>query len=261
VRSEHRLEPAERTSRSFASSSLSVHVLGLVVLAGTLCLPRPFGFDQALFGVFGRQLTRGAVLYRDIFDIKQPGIFVFYAAGGSLFGFTEVGIHAFELAYWIAFSVFSSLALRAYFTTDWAARFVPALTVVVYYLYATVDLTQIEVVVAFAILLAWWLIDRAEPGTRAGLKRFAVAGIAAAVVTSFKNVYVVIVLGFLVYALVRSWRGLAVGKSVAPSPSSLSPCFSRCSPPSRTCQRSVNLSGSGGPTSRSHRRTSSPVRR
>jgi hypothetical protein len=93
---------------------LTALALTLVAVAGGLCLALPFWGDQALFTIYARELSRGAVLYRDVFDVKQPGIFVFYAIGGSLFGFTEVGIHLFELIYWLAFSVFalkSALAL------------------------------------------------------------------------------------------------------------------------------------------------------
>ena len=51
------------------------------------------------------------MLSRDLFDIKQPGIYVFYAFGGLLFGFNEVGIRLFELVYWLAFSVFALATL------------------------------------------------------------------------------------------------------------------------------------------------------
>src|SRR4029453_3997297 len=99
------------------SAPLNALALGLVVLAGGLCLAMPFWGDQALFTVYARQLTQGAVLYRDIFDVKQPGIFLFYIMGGSLFGFTEIGIHLFELIYWLGFSVFALITLRPYFST------------------------------------------------------------------------------------------------------------------------------------------------
>ena len=110
----------------------NVLALGLVVLAGGVCLSRPFWGDQALFTVYAHQLTDGAVLYRDVFDVKQPGIFLFYALGGLLFGFSEVGIHLFELLYWIGFSAFALVALRPYFTTRWAPSLVPVFTVVAY---------------------------------------------------------------------------------------------------------------------------------
>jgi hypothetical protein len=188
--------------RPFSQGAL---VLILVVLAGSLCLAMPFWGDQALFTVYGRQLSQGAVLYQDVFDVKQPGIFWFYSLGGSLFGFTEVGIHLFELTYWLAFSAFSIVALRPYFTTRWGAALVPVFTVVVYYLYAgLLDLTQIEILVAFPLLLAWWLIDQAEPGTRKGIRRYAAAGLAAAAVVL--HLYVLIVVAFLVFTVLRSRR-------------------------------------------------------
>jgi hypothetical protein len=179
--------------------------LGLVLLAGGICLAMPFSSDQALLTLYARQLTRGAVLYRDLFDIKPPGIFIFYAVSGQLFGFTEIGIHLFELIYWLVFSIFALVALRPYFTAAWAAPLVPIFTVVVYYCHAGVfDLTQIEILVAFPILVAWWLIDRADPGTRDGLRRYAVAGFVTAVVVLLKYLYLLIVLAFLGYAARRA---------------------------------------------------------
>ena len=179
--------------------------LGSVLLAGGICLAMPFAGDQAIFTVHARQLTRGAVLYRDIFEFRQPGIFIFYAVSGQLFGFTEVGIHLFELIYWLAFSIFAIVALRLYFAARWAVSLVPIFTVVAYYGHAGVfDLTQIEILVAFPILVAWWLIDRADPGTRDGLCRYAVAGLVTAVVVLLKYLYLLIVLACLVYAARRA---------------------------------------------------------
>lgn len=186
---------------------LTAIALALVVVAGGLCLALPFWGDQALFTIYGRELTRGAVLYRDVFDVKQPGIFVFYAIGGSLFGFTEVGIHLFELIYWLAFSVFALKALRPYFAAPWAPPLVPVFTIAVYYFSAgLLDLTQVEILVAFPILLAWWLIDRARPGTRVAARRYAAAGLTAAAVVLLKHLYVLIVLAFMAYAVVRARR-------------------------------------------------------
>jgi Dolichyl-phosphate-mannose-protein mannosyltransferase len=197
----------ERHSPGVNRPSLSWNAFALasVVLAGALCLAMPFSSDQALLTLYARQLTQGAVLYRDLFDIKQPGIFIFYAVSGQLFGFTEVGIHLFELLYWLVFSIFALVALRPYFTAAWAASLVPVFTVVAYYFHAgTFDLTQIEILVAFPILVAWWLIDRADPGTRAGLRRYAAAGLATAVVVLLKYLYILIILAFLGYAMRRA---------------------------------------------------------
>ncbi len=187
--------------------------LSLVALAGASCLARPFWGDQSLFALYARQLTQGAVLYRDLYDIKQPGIFLFYAVGGWLFGFTEVGIHLFELIYWLAFSVFALVALRPYFTARWAAPLVPVFTIVTYYLYAgLLDLTQIEIIVAFPLLVAWWSIDQGDPQARSGPWRYAAAGLAAAAVVLLKHLYLLIVLAFVSYAVLRARRrGISTG--------------------------------------------------
>ncbi len=185
--------------------------LGVVLLAGAAALAMPFSSDQALLTIYARQITHGAVLYRDLFDIKEPGIFIFYAVGGQLFGFTEIGIHLLELLYWLVFSLFAVIVLRPYFTATWAPTLVPIFSVFVYYCRVGLfDLTQIEILVGFPILLAWWLIDRAEPATRAGLRRYAVAGLVTAAVVLLKPLYVVIVVAFLGYAIRRDrQRGVA----------------------------------------------------
>ena len=202
----------EVTPFSAAASSkpgLALNAIAIcgVVLAGGLCLAWPFWGDQALFTIYARQMTEGAVLYRDLFDVKQPGIFLFYAAGGVLLGFTEIGIHLFELAYWCAFSVFALVALRPYFATRWGPPLVPIFTVAVYYAGAgLLDIGQVEILVAFPILVAWWLIDLADPRTSRGLRRYASAGLAAAAVVLLKHLYLLIVLAFVAYAARRSLR-------------------------------------------------------
>ena len=204
------------------SAPLGPGLLALVLVAvtGVACLAMPFTGDQAYLTVYGRQLSEGAVLYRDVFDVKQPGIFVFYAVGGLLFGFTEVGIHLLELGYWLAFSAFMVVALPRYFSTPWAAPLVPIFTVVVYYLYARpYDLTQNEMLVAFPLLVVWWLLDQADARTRRGIARYAAAGLVAAAVVMLKYLYLLIVLGFLGYAVVRAYRARVrsrdVGRAVA----------------------------------------------
>jgi hypothetical protein len=187
--------------------SLNVLAVLLVCLAGGLCLPMPFWGDQALFTLYAREMTQGAVLYRDLFDVKQPGIFMFYAAGGLLFGFTEVGIHLFELAYWIAFSGFAFVALRPYFSTRWGATLVPIFTVAAYYCFAgLLDLGQVEILVGFPLLVSWWLIHQADPGTRQGLRRYAAAGLVASAVVLLKHLYLLVILAFLADAGLRAWR-------------------------------------------------------
>jgi hypothetical protein len=49
-----------------------------------------------MFATAAIEPREGGGLYTDFSDIKQPGIFLFLAAGMS-FGFTEGGVHLFEL--------------------------------------------------------------------------------------------------------------------------------------------------------------------
>jgi hypothetical protein len=199
------LRPRSATNNPVLMNALALCV---VVLAGGLTLAWPFWGDQALFTLYSREMTQGAVLYRDVFDVKQPGIFLFYAAGGLLFGFTEIGMHVFELVYWLTFSVCALVILRPYFATRWAPPLVPVFTVGAYYFGAgLLDIGQVEILVAFPILLAWWLIDRADPTTTRGVRRYVAAGLAAAVVVMLKHLYLLIVIAFLAYAALRSRRG------------------------------------------------------
>jgi hypothetical protein len=61
---------------------LVAHGLHLVLTASDI------ETDTAFFGQVGRALTRGSVLYRDIWDNKPPGIFLYMVPFVSLFGST-----------------------------------------------------------------------------------------------------------------------------------------------------------------------------
>lgn len=73
--------------------------LSLVALICAIHLPFPFRGEQALFVTAAMEISEGGGLYTDFWGLKQPGIFLFFVAGGTLFGYTEVGIHLFELIY------------------------------------------------------------------------------------------------------------------------------------------------------------------
>jgi hypothetical protein len=68
--------------------------------------------DQTLFLRGAEVLRNGGTLYRDIWDIKPPGVFLLYLAGGEIFGFTDLGIHLFELLIVVCTAVVLFLSLR-----------------------------------------------------------------------------------------------------------------------------------------------------
>ena len=63
-------------------SLLAVAAIGAALLAPTLTYP--FGRDQGVFAAAADIIERGGVPYRDIWDVKPPGIFYLYRASCSL---------------------------------------------------------------------------------------------------------------------------------------------------------------------------------
>jgi hypothetical protein len=132
-------------------------VLFLIALLGWLNLNQIFNGDQALFTIYASEINQGALLYRDVWDIKQPGIFIFYLLGGRLFGFNESGIHLFELIYWLIFSAVLQSTLKNYFRHQLFAQITPLLTAGIYYAVCrSWHLTQVEALVGFPLYLTLW---------------------------------------------------------------------------------------------------------
>lgn len=77
--------------------------LGEVVagaLAALACLPVlswPFANDQSIFATIAREMTEGAVLYRDVWEHKPPGVFVSYALAFLLIHPDLWAVHVLEI--------------------------------------------------------------------------------------------------------------------------------------------------------------------
>lgn len=183
-------------------------VLGLAAVAvlGVLVCVQPFTGDQALFASGARQLAHGDVLYRDVWDVKQPGIYAFYVAGGGLLGYSEVALHLFELGNLLAFAVVLAATLRGRFERAWIAAVVPVLIVGTYY--ATVEpvqLGQVESLVGIPLYLALWCSARAgAPDARRSW--LLAAGVAGGVALVFKLVLAPIVIAIWFVAIVPTAR-------------------------------------------------------
>ena len=77
--------PARTGIARDAIAALSIAVLAAALAAAALA-PVAAGNDQALFVYYAERLRAGAMLYTDLWDNKQPGIFGFYALAGMLPG-------------------------------------------------------------------------------------------------------------------------------------------------------------------------------
>jgi len=115
--------------------------------------------------VAAKKMAAGGILYQDFMDNRQPGIFIFFYLAGKLFGFNEVGVHIFELIYWLIFSVILIKIFRKfqYFDNQFIADLLPLFIVCVYYCNtAPWHLTQVEALVNFPILLLIWTLIESE---------------------------------------------------------------------------------------------------
>jgi hypothetical protein len=138
--------------------------------------------------------------------VKQPGVFVFYLAGGSLLGFREVGIHLLELVYLLGFAVVLQVTLRGRFGASCVASLVPLLVIGVYYAGAqALDLSQVEALASFPMYLSfWWVVRAVETEDAARRRRWLfLSGVMGGIATLFKLTYlpVALVVWLVVLAL------------------------------------------------------------
>lgn len=203
-------------------NKFDVLIISIIILIGLIHLPHPFSGDQALFTTSALKMSKGAVLYRDFWDLKQPGIFIFYLLAGSLFGFTELGIHLFELLYWLAFSIISITCLKSYFDNRTVASLAPLLTMGVYYgVSGSWHLTQVEIIVTFPIFLSLWYASMSSQEGNLFRQMF-LSGLMGGVVLAFKFLFLPIVLSFWLTALIYAtvWKrerfGDVAARMIAP---------------------------------------------
>jgi hypothetical protein len=195
------------------SKTSAVSFAVAIVAVGAVALSRlfdPFSGDQASFLVGAHELHGGAVLYRDYWDIKQPGIFYFFLAGGRLFGFTQLGEHAAEMLWQMIFSLTLVAGLGSSLGS-WraAAAFAPIAVIGAYYAGSTPwHLLQVEGLAGLPLFCcAWFAIEAARnPGVR---YRVAFAsGIAGGVAVCFKLLFALVAVT-VVFAVVLATKPAA----------------------------------------------------
>ncbi len=186
-------------------SRLEWIALGACVLLGALNLWAPFTWDQAIFAMGADRILHGGLLYRDYWDTKQPGIFWFFALAAKLFGLSEEGVHALELAWFSAFAAVLIVTLRRAFEHRWSAA-VAALTIVGFYWAVTEDWhqTQPEGLVAFPMFVSVWCALEGARATRRSAPRWFLAGLAGGVVGVFK--LLLVALPGLCWLMSLAWR-------------------------------------------------------
>ena len=162
----------------------TLDLLGLspVVFLAVMKIPLGFTGDQALFATAAVELHQGRTLYRDFWDIKQPGIYWFFGLARFL-GRGPVPVHILELLVILIGAVLLQRTTRSWFADRRVSSFVPAL---VYGPYLAVSgplgTTQVEALMCTP--LAVCLVAAFNPRK----PRFFVAGMAGGVVLVLKLV-------------------------------------------------------------------------
>jgi hypothetical protein len=184
--------------------------LAAVFMLGVANLPQPFWNDQAQYTFTAENMRDGLLLYRHFWDVKQPGIFYFYFAGGSLFGFDEVGIHLLELIWVLVFSLVLLFTLKPRFKDEALASLVPFFSVGTYFgTTGGLHQTQPESLMGFPTFLSLWFAYKAlQPGSRR-LRWLFLSGVMGGVVVVLKLMFLPIPIAFWLSALWREWRAKA----------------------------------------------------
>lgn len=204
---------------------VSITVLLIIIILGLIQAPTVLWGDQSLFVVIAQLLDSGKILYKDIFDYKQPGIYLFYLIAGKTLGWSDISIHIFELGYWILFSLLLFSILRTYslFRADYFNSLLPLFIVGVYYCNASsFHLTQLEALINFPLFLIVWLLDKAykTEDENGSFITYLAIGVLIGIVLLWKLVFSPIIFSFLLIHFLFTLRNKSliyiISKQIVP---------------------------------------------
>ncbi len=197
------------TTQYIANKLPIIIVTFILIIIGLTKSSFILGGDQSLFVMIAQMLDSGKILYKDIFDYKQPGIYLFYLIAGKTLGWSDIGIHLFELGYWVLFSLilFSLIRKNSLFRAEYFNSLLPLFIVGVYYCNANViHLTQLEMIISFPLFLIVWLLDRAYKAENGLFITYLVIGILISIVLLSKLIFSPIIFSFLLIHFIFSLK-------------------------------------------------------
>jgi 4-amino-4-deoxy-L-arabinose transferase-like glycosyltransferase len=191
------------TSRRVPVDWIVAWAVVLAVIA--LRLPQPLHGDTASFATYARGMHAGQFLYRDIWDIKPPGIYLFYYVAEAVFGSSVWGLRLFEALYQLALAALLVFLLRPILDRR-AQIWVPVLTTGAYYAVASSwFLEQPEALAAPLIACAVIAAFRASED-RAPTSWCLASGLLAGIAILIKPVYALMPLSAWILAATWRWR-------------------------------------------------------
>lgn len=209
------INTAHRRSSATGRESILI-VLAVVLLLTMLHLHYPFNEDQALFMYAAREMTDGAQMYREFWDMKQPGIYWWYLAVGSIFSFDAVGLRWMDVVWSLCVAGVLWAAVRQ--RGALAAVLAPCFGFASFYGRASINqFSQVEWIVGGPIAVVLWCVGvESKPGKeRATAGRYAIAGAMLAIVALFKTMLVILPMAVIVTAIAHArWKDRIDGGSL-----------------------------------------------
>ncbi len=134
-----------------------------MLLVALPSLMLPLGHDQSLFYVSGQRILNGAVMYRDIIDIKPPLIYHLYALAGLL-QWNGADIRLLDLIVQAMTCLLIVRLLRHLGAGDFTAALAAFLYTALYYSQGFGDLAQSEAFTGlFGTITAWCILKQRSP--------------------------------------------------------------------------------------------------
>ena len=136
--------------------------LGLVFLRALPNLRYPIGHDEAIFCVIGQGLLRGQLLYRDLWDLKPPGIFYIYAIIVKLFGHVMWSVGVVDILWLLVISCCIFYFARCYLGAP-AAALAMVFNAVRHCRQGYIHAAQPETFLMLCVFGAWFLLRGNDP--------------------------------------------------------------------------------------------------
>jgi hypothetical protein len=191
---------------------VSDQVLAVSCVLGVLCvsvlvLTFPFGRDQGIFAVIGEGLLNGQMPYRDLWDVKTPGIFFVFAIAEGIFGHHMVSPRILEcVAICVTSVIFVDLG-RAWFR-DVRVGYVAALILGIFEFQLDFwHTSQPETYGGMFLVWASWLLSGTD--SKRAWTRHIASGVLLGMVVLMKP-HLALPIPLLLWGLL--WRGEAMPK-------------------------------------------------
>jgi hypothetical protein len=136
--------------------------LAAVLLRGLPDLRYPMGVDQAIYAMVGQGLLHGQFPYRDLWDIKPPGIYYIYALVVRIIGPVMWSVGVVDLAWLLAISLCIFYFARRYLGAP-AAALAMLFNASRHCRIGYNNAAQAESFLMLCVFAAWFLLNEGEP--------------------------------------------------------------------------------------------------